>query len=214
MDRKRDILQRAQLQPRLEHAAADLEAVRDRFRGSRDILLEDERLGIVAGLAPVTLPEGHQFRRFDKAGLEAERAARMKGAASWQLFEVGRRAGDGVEPLGPDLDIGRRVEQAQRIGVARIVEQFVDRPRLDRPPRIHHQHLVGEAGNDAQVVRDDDERRAEFGADLVEVTLAQAEQFLALELHAARGIAVLGQEPDQRERRLRLARTAFADEGH
>ena len=46
--------------------------------------------------------------------------------------------------------------------MARLVEDRAHAARLHDAAGIHHQHAVAEAGNDAKVVRDEDDRHAEF----------------------------------------------------
>ena len=43
----------------------------------------------------------------------------------------------------------------------RIGEQVVDVGALDDPAGIHHQHLVGDLGDDAEIMGDDQDRHAE-----------------------------------------------------
>ena len=45
-------------------------------------------------------------------------------------------------------------------------EQLVHRRLLDLPSRVHHEHAVGDVGDDAEVVRDEDDRGAEPLADV------------------------------------------------
>ena len=56
---------------------------------------------------------------------------------------------------------GIEPKQADRIGMLRIGEQVVDVGALDDAAGIHHQHLVGDLGDDAEIMGDDQDRHAE-----------------------------------------------------
>ena len=59
-------------------------------------------------------------------------------------------------------------EQAARVGVQRVLENVFDRALFDDLPRIHHGDVVGDTGDDAEVMRDQDQRHAEFPLQLRE----------------------------------------------
>jgi hypothetical protein len=46
----------------------------------------------------------------------------------------------------------------------RIVEDRLDRPRLDDPPGVHHHHPIAQPGDRAEIVGDQDDRHAELAA--------------------------------------------------
>ena len=46
-----------------------------------------------------------------------------------------------------------------------VVEDLVERPALDDPPGVHDQHPVGDLGDDAEVVGDQDRRQAAFAVE-------------------------------------------------
>ena len=50
-------------------------------------------------------------------------------------------------------------EQAPGVGVLGVVEDLVEGPGLDHPPGVHDQHPVGDLGDDAEVVGDQDHRQ-------------------------------------------------------
>ena len=54
------------------------------------------------------------------------------------------------------------MQQPSRVRVARLTEQCPARRHLHGPACVHHDHLVGHLSDDAEVVRDQDDRRAEF----------------------------------------------------
>ena len=43
----------------------------------------------------------------------------------------------------------------------RVAEQFADHRRFDDPAGVHHRHAIGHLGDDAEVVRDQEQRQAE-----------------------------------------------------
>ena len=68
---------------------------------------------------------------------------------------------DRREPLpASDVESRDRSEQSQRVRHPRPVEHIVHIADFDDAPRVHHGDAVGESGDDAQVVRDQDDRRA------------------------------------------------------
>ena len=61
-----------------------------------------------------------------------------------------------------------RAEQAPGVRVLRVVEELALRPVLDDAARVHHGDVVGDVGDDAEVVRDQDHRRVEVVLELVD----------------------------------------------
>ncbi len=49
-----------------------------------------------------------------------------------------------------------------------VVEDLVERPLLDHPSRVHHQHPVGDLGDDAEVVGDQDRRQVALTVEALE----------------------------------------------
>ncbi len=105
-----------------------------------------------------------------RAALEGVGAARAEGAAAVEVEQRGRRAGDLRQPLAAAA--GRSAvsepEQAPGVGVLGVVEDLVERSLLDDPPRVHHQHPVGDLGDDAEVVGDEDRRQAALAVEPLE----------------------------------------------
>ncbi len=73
---------------------------------------------------------------------------------------VRRRAHDRRQPIPAQRR--QRAQQAAGVRVDRVVEQLVDGTALDDPPRVHHLDAVSDPGDDAQVVGDEDDRRAQL----------------------------------------------------
>ena len=57
-----------------------------------------------------------------------------------------------------------RAEQADGVGVLRIGKQALRIAALDHLPGVHHHDLVGQLGDHAEVVGDEDDRGAELRA--------------------------------------------------
>ena len=72
---------------------------------------------------------------------------------------VARCVGTAVEPRD-------RAEQADGVGMLRAGEQLVDRRALDDLAGIHHRDLVADFGDHAEIVGDQDDRRAARGLQL------------------------------------------------
>ena len=122
--------------------------------------------------------------------LERVRAARPELAALRQVDQRRRRALDRVQllRLGP-VEPRDRAEQPPRVRVLRVVEDVPLRAALDDPARVHDEDLVGDLGDDAEVVRDQDHGRVELGAQAVE----QLED-LRLDRHVERRRRLVGDQ--------------------
>ena len=97
------------------------------------------------------------------AGGEDVRAARRERAARRQRAQRGRLPRDGRQAvrLGT-VDARDRAQQPPGVGVLRVREQLALGAVLDDAARVHHAHAVGDVGDDAHVVRDEDDRGAEI----------------------------------------------------
>ena len=71
----------------------------------------------------------------------------------------------------------------------RVIEDVVERPLLDHPPGIHHDHAIGDVGHDAEVVGDEDHA----GSGLVS-QLAQLVEDLRLDRDVERGRRLVGDQ--------------------
>ena len=98
-----------------------------------------------------------------RAELEAVRAARREAAARRRGERRGRRPGNRREPADArPVDARDRAEQAPGVGVLGVAEDRGLRPLLDDAARVHHDDPLGEVGDDAHVVGDDQDRGAEL----------------------------------------------------
>src|SRR5437879_6509032 len=97
------------------------------------------------------------------AGGDGDAAAWQEGAERDGIDQVGRHALDGREPAcAGAVDARRRAHEAERIAVARAMEQVADRPGFDDGARIHDVDAIAEARDYAEIVADPDHRRTAF----------------------------------------------------
>ena len=119
-----------------------------------------------AGAPSTAVERGLRHRRthgLARAGSAARRRSPAAGAAA-----TASMPGICAQRAAPGARGGRhRVEQAARVGMARRVEHLAGRPALDDAPGVHHRDAVGEAGDDREVVRDPDQRRARLAHQLL-----------------------------------------------
>ena len=94
------------------------------------------------------------------AGGVGEHAARMEAAALRQVERRRHGAFDRQQAVAVLLDLRDAAEQAERVGMLRIVEDRGTRRALHHAAGVHHRDLVGHLGDDAEVVGDQDDRHA------------------------------------------------------
>ncbi len=126
-----------------------------------------------------------------RLGEGGEAAAGVEGAAGGPVHERGRLAGDLEEraAAGGSVEAGQRGEEPERVGVAGGGEERVDRRVLDLAAGVEDGDPVGEAGDDAEVVGDQEDR----GAGAVPDPLEHVED-LGLEGDVERGGGLVGDE--------------------
>ena len=89
---------------------------------------------------------------------------RQPPAAAQQRW---RLAGDlWAGARGGPVETGQRAQQAPGVGVLGVVEDLLDRPLLDDLPGVHDQHAVGDLGDDAEIVGDQDHRQVAVAVQL------------------------------------------------
>ena len=94
-----------------------------------------------------------------QAPLGSHRAARPERTASRSPADPRRMARDSLDRrllVGP----GRGEQQAAGVGVKGRGQHVAGGAELDHPARVHHRDLVGDLGDDGQVMRDVDRRDA------------------------------------------------------
>ena len=127
---------------------------------------------------------------------ERVRAARREVTACGRGEQRRRGARDRRQPRRAVAVQPRdRPQQPPGVRVPRVVEQLVQRALLDHLPGVHHQHAVGDVGDDAEVVGDEHDRRARRVAEVTQLA-----QDLGLDRHVQRGRRLVG---DQQLRRAR-----------
>src|SRR5215470_10450250 len=97
------------------------------------------------------------YRLLRRAPRHRVRAARVEGAASGQISEVGRLAGNRKKWLLA-AELWHRPEQSLRIGMLCVAEQVAHGTLLDDLARIHDRHPVTHFRDDTEIVRDKDQR--------------------------------------------------------
>ena len=154
-----------------------------------------EQAGVAGGKVRRTVARGrvigaHPGQRglLLQATLVGDRAPRGERAGGGKV-EQGRRAA-GYRPqrtVAAGVQPRQRPEQAQRIRHPRLVENGVRGRGLDRLARVHHHDPVRHAGDDAEVVGDQDQRGLRLlpgGAERLE--------HLCLDGHVERGRGLIG----------------------
>ena len=97
---------------------------------------------------------------------ERVRAAIAEVAALRRRDQGGRLARDLRQPRrARPVDPGQRAEQAPGVGVLGVVEDLVERARLDDLAGVHDHDPVGDLGDHAEVVGDHDHRHPELLAE-------------------------------------------------
>ena len=107
-------------------------------------------------------PNGAQLRNLGpthRSRPARGRAARVERAAGRRREQARRLPGDRLEPLEVGVEPREAVHQPDRVRVARGLKIVVDVAELDDAARVHHDDAVGELGDQAEVVRDEDDRR-------------------------------------------------------
>ena len=115
-------------------------------------------------------PAAIGVRRSPAAGLERRHLGALSNACGqrgrkWQ--PCGGASSDGGDPGigGSRCERGAveprdRAQQPPGVGMPRVVEDLVQRALLDDAARVHHQHAVGDLGDHAEVVGDQDDRQS------------------------------------------------------
>ena len=87
-------------------------------------------------------------------------AARRELAAARPVVGIGSGPADGVQDLALALsEDGNGPQKRDSIGMSRPTQHVVDGSALDDVPHVHDDHFVGQLGDDAHVVRNEEYRR-------------------------------------------------------
>ena len=96
------------------------------------------------------------------ARIAALRAAVIEAAVGRQIHRIAHESGDGLETVDVIFEARQRCEQAEGVGMTGIVEDLLDLAGFDDLTRVHDGALVADIRNNAEVVGDEEQRRAEF----------------------------------------------------
>src|SRR3954470_3135366 len=114
----------------------------------------------VPGWPPGGLP---QLWNDGPGPIAGERAAGMEGATRRKRQQVRWRADDGGESLAERGVAGDRAEQTVRVGMGWMVIDLADDTGLDDAARVHDRRPVGDIGDNAQIMTDEDHPHAGLG---------------------------------------------------
>src|SRR6266516_7937770 len=135
----------------------------------RDVVAEDSapvgRLDVAAhGVADQVVHElGMDVDAGPVGDVLGEPAAWIEDAAGRDVDQRRRLAGDRLQPLLPGaIQAGHRGQQSPGVRHLRPVEDLLDGAAFDALAAVHDDDLVAGLGDDAQVVRDQQDRRVEL----------------------------------------------------
>ena len=134
------------------------------------------------------------------AAFVGERTARREAAPGRQFRHFRHHASDRGEFVDWLIEPRNRAEQADGIGMLGLLEQGRGGRALHDLSGIHHRHLVANFADHAEVVGNEDDRRAGLGPQL-----AHQIEDLRLDGHVERGRRLVGDE------QLRIARERDGD---
>ena len=101
------------------------------------------------------------------ARVEPVGAARGEWAAGRNLAEPRDDTVDGVQ-AGRGVLAGNRRQESPGVGVLWRPEERAHGRGLDHAARVHHQHAIRALGDDAEVVRDEEEGEVEAGLEVAQ----------------------------------------------
>ena len=89
-------------------------------------------------------------------------ATRRKRTAGFEVSDVGRQSGDLVELALFCCWIGYGAKQTFRVWITWSRKQFGRSSLFEDLSCVHHDHVIGHAGDDAEIVSDQDNAGARF----------------------------------------------------
>ena len=131
----------------------------------------------------------HQDRVTRSADRLAQRTARGEAAARGHRADRRNLAGNGGEVARVAIDARNRSQQQLGIGMGRAGEELVHRRDLDDLAGIHRGDAVGDRGDDAEVVGDEDHRHA-----VGRLELGEEREHLGLDGHVERRRRLVGEQ--------------------
>ena len=113
----------------------------------------------------------------------------MERAARWAADQARRLAGNRSQPFLVDTDTRQAVHQADGVGMPGRLEDGVHVAVLDDLAGVHDDYPLGELGDEAEIVGDQDRRRMRLVLGLL-----QHLQDLGLDRHVQRRCRLVGDE--------------------
>ena len=172
---------------------------------ARSTRLTRSALGVASLGAPPRFSRSADGRRPDgrarpwrsSSGVSLRQRSNRCAQRGAKLQPAGRSTSDGGRPgiaasrcgRGPvePRDRARAAPTCTGAGASQKTSRFG--ALLDDPPGVHHHHAVGDLGDDADVVRDQDDRRAELGLEPLDQL-----QDLGLDRDVERGRRLVGDQ--------------------
>src|SRR5580704_6689146 len=113
------------------------------------------------------LTDAVEHRSVTRAALHLELASWVKRAAGGKIDQVRWEPLDRFERfMSLGVESRNRPQEGPRVRMLGMREHIDGWAGLDHAPRVHHHHALAHAGHNAQVVRDEDGRSAEFAVDV------------------------------------------------
>ena len=106
------------------------------------------------------------------SGTTRRQMGMTNGQRGWNTQPGGGASSEGGLPLmhcsrrRVEVEARQAAQQSPGVRVERLIEDRVHRALLHDVPGVHDQDVVAHLGDDAQVVRDQDDRRVELGPQL------------------------------------------------
>ena len=109
--------------------------------------------------------------------------------AQYGSGSANRGTSPGISCSRVDASAGDRAQEADRVRMLRVLVQLVDGCLFGLAAGVHHDHAIGDVGDDAEVVRDQHDRGAETVADV-----AHQVEDPGLDGHVERGGRLVGDQ--------------------
>ena len=146
----------------------------------------------------MALGNARPARRLGAAPVERVLAAIGEAAAGELARERRHLAGDHLELRAPLAGRRQRGEELARVRMLRRAEESIARRDLDDLPGVHDRHAVRHAGDDAEIVGDQQDRHP-----ALRLQLAQEVEHLRLDGDVERGRRLVGDRGGRARRRAR-----------
>src|SRR5439155_23436385 len=108
-----------------------------------------------------------ELRALHGAPRHGQRAARREAAAGGYIREVRRLPVDRGEPVAP-RECRQTAQESDRVRMLGTVEDVPGGTGLDDAPGVHDRDAIAELRDDAEVVRDEDQREVRLALDVLQ----------------------------------------------